>query len=223
MPSQTSTRAGGAHPNRPRRPRRRLSKKQRQMYRRRRIVALAAALTVLALAAFCVYSLVRGAAAAPSWIGAGERMAVARSAVPAPAKKSKVRACSAKDIKLDLTPSATVVGVGGSLEFTAKIAYIGDDPAGCYVDGADDARVLRITSGDDVVWRSDACRASWRPLLMMDGASDEAKIVWNTDRTGSECVADDQLPRVGAGTYVAQLSLADDPKVVSDPVTVTVQ
>ena len=154
MPSQSSPRAA-----KPRK--RRLSKRQRQMYRRRRIAVLVGLVAFLALAVFCVYSLVRGASLVPAWVGADERMAVTRATQPpVPVRKSKVRVCSANDIELALDPASASVPVGGSLEFTARITYTGKDPAGCYVDGADDGRVLLISSGSDVVWRSDACEAA---------------------------------------------------------------
>lgn len=217
MPSQSSPRAA-----KPRK--RRLSKRQRQMYRRRRIAVLVGLVAFLALGAFCVYSLVRGASLVPAWVGADERMAVTRATQPpVPVRKSKVRVCSANDIELALDPASTSVPVGGSLEFTARITYTGKDPAGCYVDGADDGRVLQISSGSDVVWRSDACEAAYRPLLMMQGVTDEQKMTWDTVRSGSECVAEGDLPHVDRGTYVAQLVLQDDPKVMSKPVTITVE
>ncbi len=65
MPSQSSPRAA-----KPRK--RRLSKRQRQMYRRRRIAVLVGLVAFLALAVFCVYSLVRGASLVPARGGADE-------------------------------------------------------------------------------------------------------------------------------------------------------
>ena len=99
MPSQSSPRAAKSR-------KRRLSKRQRQMYRRRRIAVLVGLVVFLALGAFCVYSLVRGASLVPAWVGAGERMAVTRATEPpAPVHKSKVRVCSANDIELALDPA----------------------------------------------------------------------------------------------------------------------
>mgnify|MGYP007028774386 CR=1 FL=1 len=66
-------------------------------------------------------------------------------------------------------------------------------------------------------------RAAYRPRLFFADVTDEQKIAWNTNRTGTSCVADDQLPKVDRGTYVAQLSLKDDPKVQSKPQTITVE
>ncbi|MEE1295825.1 MAG: hypothetical protein UHD09_03025 [Bifidobacterium sp.] len=173
-----------------------MSKQKRAMYRRRRLAVLAGVLVVVAVCVFCVYSLIRGAVGMGDWIGAGERMSMSRSAAPAPKQESKVRDCSANDVELTLTPSTTAIGVGGSVEFTATIEYTGKDPEGCFVDGADDSRVLVVKSGDDTVYRSDACEDTYRPLLMMSGVKDEQKMTWNADRSGKECVADAQLPHV---------------------------
>lgn len=213
--------ASGNAPKKPRK--RKMSKKKRAMYRRRRLIVFGGALLALALIVFCIYSIARGVGSAHAWLGSADRMSVSRSAAPSPAVKSKVAVCSDKDIELELVPASTTVPVGGSLEFTAKMTYVGKDPEGCYVDGADDGRVLVITSGDDTVWRSDACEDGYRPLLLMESVDDEQKMTWNTNRSGDECVADAELPKVDRGTYVAQLELADDPKVTSKPVTIEVQ
>jgi len=47
-------------------------------------------------------------------------------------------------------------------------------------------------------------------------------MTWNTNRTGSSCAEDSTLPKVEAGTYTAQLSMKDHPKIVSNKVTITV-
>lgn len=197
-----------------------LSKRQRRIYRRRRIVVGVALLVALALTVFCVYSLVRGAVAIGVRAAQGAP-GIEREAVPDPMRTTGVRECMAGDIELQLVPAATGVGVGGSLDFSASIAYTGS--GSCLVNGSDAGRVLTITSGDDQVWRSDSCPVDDRMLLMAKGDVDTQTITWNTNRSGSECVADADLPKVGAGTYVAQLSLKDDPDVVSDPVTFVVQ
>ncbi|PAU67371.1 hypothetical protein B1400_1659 [Bifidobacterium italicum] len=192
------------------------------MYRKRRLVFFGALLAFLIVCVLCVYSLIRGAVAAHDWIGVADRMAVSRSAAPAPPQKSKVKDCTAKNLQMTLTPAADVVPLGGSLEFTATMTYVGSDPAGCFVDGADDARVLVIKSGADTVWRSDACEATYRPLLMMEGVSDERKIVWDTVRSGGECKASAELPHVDRGSYTAQLVIDGDTHVESKPVAFTV-
>lgn len=197
-----------------------LSKRQRRIYRRRRIVVGVALLTALALTVFCVYSLVRGAVAVGVRAMQGAP-SVEREAMPDPAQVTGVRECLAGEVTLQLVPSAASVGVGGSLDFSASITYTGS--GSCLVNGSNGNRVLTITSGGDEVWRSDSCPVDDRMLLMAKGDVDTQTITWNANRSGSECVEDASLPKVDAGTYVAQLSLADEPDVVSDPVTFTVQ
>lgn len=192
---------------------------KRAMYMRRRIVL---AIIVVVVGVFCVFSLVRGSVMIGQNMAAGDTSAK-RSAVPAPRATSNVAVCGKDDIQLTLIPDTTTVGVGGTVTFTAKITYIGSNPEGCFVDGEDDNRILTITSGNETVWRSDACESKYRPLLLYQGATDEQKITWNTNATGNECVADEDLAHVKAGTYVAKLSLKDDESVHSEPVTITVQ
>ena len=54
---------------------------------------------------------------------------------------------------------------------------------------------------------------------------DVQKVTWNTNAnaTLAKCTDESGWAKVNAGTYVAQLSLKDHPKVKSDPVTFTVQ
>ncbi|NEG55834.1 hypothetical protein GFD21_08725 [Bifidobacterium sp. SMA15] len=202
---------------------RRLSKRQRAIYRRRRIVVGVVLLVALALVSFCVYSLGRGAAAAfdATW-GGVSRVALERGEVTTPHKSSGVKDCSAKDTRLLLTAKTATVPVGGSLEFVATIEHEGTDS--CLVDASDSGRVLTIRSGGDVVWRSDACPAEARQLLMAKGDKDIQSMTWGANRTSDQCVENqDDLPKVDRGTYTAELSLKNAPKVTSEKVTVEVQ
>lgn len=207
--------AGGAT----RRPSKR-SKKQQTIYRRRRIVVGIAALLTLSLTLFCVYSIGRGIGAVSALI-THESVALDRENVSEPLAVKPTADCDANSVSLSLSAASQSVGVGGSLDFTATIVHEGD--ASCLVNGADDNRVLTITSGNETIWRSDVCPAVSRPLLMAKGDKDSQTITWNANRTGSECVDDSELPRVDRGTYVAQLSLKDAPKAKSDSVTITVE
>ncbi|MBW3091617.1 hypothetical protein KIH79_01340 [Bifidobacterium sp. 82T10] len=202
---------------------RKLSKRQRAIYRRRRIVVGIVLVVTLALVSFCIYSLGRGLGALGDALGHGERVALSRSVVPDPIKTNDITDCSSSNVELSLTPASQSVAVGGSLDFTATITYTGSSKAGCLIDGSDSSRVLTISSGKQTIWRSDVCESDSRMLLMAKGDSDKYTITWNADSTGTQCVADSELPRVNAGTYTAQLSLKDFPKTVSDPVTITVQ
>ncbi len=213
MATQTSATGGDKR-------KRTLSKKQRRMYRRRRIVAGIIVALIIALVVFCVYSLGRGAVALGQWVIEGTP-SVEREEVPTPTETTGVKDCTSTEVTLQLTADAASVSVGGSLDFSASITYTGS--ASCLINAADDNRVLTITSGSDEVWRSDSCPVDDRMLLMAQGDVDTQTITWNTNRTGSECEDDSDLESISAGTYIAQLSLADIDDVFSDEVTIVVQ
>lgn len=206
--------------------RRRMSPAKRRMYRRRRIVVLIALFSALALAVAGIWGIGRGVVALDTWIRRDDINAVSRQDVPTPKKTSGVPSCSASDVQLQLSASAASVSVGGSVQFSATISYIGAGQ--CLIDAADDSRVLTITSGDRTVYRSDVCAVKSRMLLM--SKSDEMKqdkqtLVWGTNSNASDttCRKNSELPKVDRGTYVAKLSLKNAPNAVSDPVTVEVK
>ncbi|WEV69079.1 hypothetical protein OZX73_07420 [Bifidobacterium sp. ESL0775] len=169
------------------------------------------------------------------------------------ADQSSVKKCGAKDVKLELSPVSQSVEVGGSLDFKATIRYegsgsclvdasnasriltissIADSDSG-NGSGADSKQGsdsksnsnsdANTASSGETIWSSAACPADSRKLLMAKGDKDEQKITWPADKTGSTCVPDDQLPRVKRGTYMAQLSLKDQPSVKSEKVPVVVK
>ena len=221
---------GPSQNNRSGKPRkRRISKKQQAIYRRRRIVAGTVLLLMVIInvresrQVFCVYSLGRGIGAVNSMIHHDEVYAISRDATPAPKKVSNVKDCSASDVTLQLSAASQSVPVGGSLDFTATIVHEGS--GNCLVDGSDSGRVLTITSGQETIYKSDVCPADSRLLLMAKGDKDVQKVTWNTNAnaTLAKCTDESGWAKVNAGTYVAQLSLKDHPKVKSDPVTFTVQ
>lgn len=199
------------------------SKKRQAIYRRRRIMVGVILVLAIALIAFCVYSLSRGVGAINTVIHHDEVYAISRDNVPTPKKTSNVKKCSVKDLSLELSAASQSVPVGGSLEFTAKIVHDGSDS--CLVDGSDASRVLAITSGQENIYTSALCATDSRMLLMAKGDKDVQQLKWNADANASltECTDEAGWPRVNAGTYVAQLSLKDNPKVKSDPVTFTVE
>ena len=212
-------RAGG----KPGRKKRKLSKRQRAIYRRRRIVVFSALIVVLFVLGFTVYSLGRGAGAVVDVaLGNADHTTLERSTSPEPHHSATVKNCSAKDTRLELTAKTATVAVGGSLDWVATITHEGS--GSCLIDASDSGRVLTITSGGETVWRSDACPAEARSLLMAKGDKDVKTITWNASRTSDQCVENqDDLPKVDRGTYVGVLSLKNAPKVKSQPVTIEVQ
>ncbi|MDO4913272.1 MAG: hypothetical protein Q3961_01825 [Bifidobacteriaceae bacterium] len=186
-----------------------------QIYRRRRIVVAILLIIFLSLSCFCVYSLGVGVRAVSAVISNSyERPSIIRTAVPDAPKHSQVQACAASDISLTLKTDTNTASWGGSVNFTATVAYT--KKSSCLLDVSNATRVLTITSGDETIWRSDVCPADQRKLLFAQGDTDSQTITWDTNRTTDTCVDNSELSHVSTGTYVAQLSLKDYPKVVSN-------
>ena len=217
-----------------------MSEKKRRMYRRRRI---AAALLAVLFLLVCV-GLVWGVGAGIRALRGGDGRQGASTSVQQTAKtksqdkdkdrQSKDRKkdagkkrssgapdCGKEDLALELSAPNPSTGVGGSIDFTATIRHKGT--GSCLVDGSDGGRVLIITSGQETIWRSDACPVGARTLLMATGDKDVQTITWNADSSQDSCLPDDQLPRVNAGSYQAKLVLKANSRVASQPVPVMVQ
>ncbi|MDN6623122.1 MAG: hypothetical protein L0K70_05425 [Bifidobacterium crudilactis] len=200
---------------------RRISAKQRRIYRRRRIVAAVLAVVAVVLCGGVVGLLVKGVGAVNYAINKDDINAISRQAAPSPKEVSGVKNCTANDLDLDLSASSPTLSLGGSVKFTATIKHHGS--ASCLIDGSDASRVLTITSGNETIWHSDSCPANSRMLLMTGNDKDIQTLTWNANSTGEQCQQDSALPNVERGTYVARLSLKGDDKVQSDPVSVVVQ
>lgn len=142
-------------------------------------------------------------------------------------QKNTVKNCNASNLQASLAADPVTVGVGGTVKFKATVTYTGNSQ--CLIDLSNAKRVLTITSGDEVIWRSNVCPVDSRMLLMSKGASgsdestDTSEIVWNTNRTSDTCVEDGELPHVDAGTYVARLSFPDMKKLSSPQVPIIIQ
>ena len=213
---------------------RRMSEKKRRMYRRRRIAAALLAVLFLLVCAGLVWGVGAGIRALR---GGDEGQGASTSAQQTTKTKSKDKDkqkkdagkkrssgapdCDKGDLALELAAPDPSTGVGGSIDFTVTIRHKGT--GSCLVDGSDGGRVLVITSGQDTVWRSDACPVGARTLLMATGDKDVQTITWHADRSQESCQPDQKLPRVKAGSYQAKLVLKADSNVVSQPVPVMVQ
>ena len=201
------------------------SKKQQAIFRRRRIVVGIAAIVLISFLVFCLYSLSRGIVAVNREIHHADVYAISRKEVPSPTKekKSGVPDCDASNVALSLTPAASSFGVGDSMDFTTDVKYDGSSKVGCLVDVSASSVVLTIKSGDDVVWKSNVCPVDTDYRLLAKGDEVRQTITWPGTRTGSECVEESTLPKVGRGVYSAQLSIEGHPKAKSDPVGITVE
>ena len=173
----------------------------------------------------CIRDRSRGIVAVSREIHHADAYAISRKEVPSPTKKKKsgVPDCNAKNVALSLTPAASSLGVGGSMDFTTDIKYDGSSKVGCLVDISASNVVLTIKSGDDVIWKSNVCPVDADYRLLAKGDKVKQTITWPGTRTGSECVEESTLPKVDRGVYSAQLSIEGHPKAKSDPVGITVE
>ena len=214
-----------------------MSEKKRRMYRRRRIAAALLAVLFLLVCAGLVWGVGAGIRALRGGSGAQGASTSAQQQTPKTKSKDKQKKdqkkdsgkkrssgapdCGKGDLALELAAPDPSTGVGGSIDFTATIRHKGT--GSCLVDGSDGGRVLIITSGEETIWRSDACPVGARTLLMATGDKDVQTITWHADRSQESCQPDQKLPRVKAGSYQAKLVLKADSHVVSQPVPVMVQ
>jgi len=202
------------------------TKKQQAVYRRRRIVVGVALVVVLSFIVFCLYSLSQGIVAVNREIHHADVYAISRKEVPTPTgqqKKSSVPDCDASDIALSVTPAASSLGVGDSMDFAVSVKYNGTSKAGCLIDVSQSGTVLTIKSGKDVIWKSDVCPVNSDYRLLAKGDEVKQTITWPGVRSGSECADAADLPNVDRGVYSAQLSVEGHAKTKSEPVGITVE
>ena len=217
---------------------RRMSEKKRRMYRRRRIAAALLAVLFLLVCAGLVWGVGAGIRALRGGDGGQGVSTSAQQDAKTKTKDkdkqgkdqkkdaSKKRSsgapdCNKGDLALELAAPNPSTEVGGSIDFTATIRHKGT--GSCLVDGSDGGRVLVITSGQDTIWRSDACPVGARTLLMATGDKDVQTITWHADRSQDSCQPDQKLLRVKAGSYHATLVLKADSHVVSQSVPIMIQ
>lgn len=202
------------------------TKKQQAVYRRRRIVVGVALVVVLGFIVFCLYSLSQGIVAVNREIHHADVYAISRKEVPTPTgqqKKSSVPDCDVSDIALSVTPTASSLGVGDSMDFAVSVKYNGTSKAGCLIDVSQSGTVLTIKSGKDVIWKSDVCPVNSDYRLLAKGDEVKQTITWPGVHSGSECADAADLPNVDRGVYSAQLSVKGHAKTKSEPVGITVE
>ncbi|WP_125773300.1 hypothetical protein [Antribacter gilvus] len=132
--------------------------------------------------------------------------------------------CVASDLDVSLAADRTAFGPGRPVTFTVTLENTGRVP--CLVDGADVSSAVTVYAapgpeGGERVWSSADCApADERLLLLGPGDADPPRTVrWSDVRTVPGCAGGQ--PELVAGDYVAQLTFADVPGAVSEPVTVT--
>ena len=135
---------------------RKVSKQQQAVYRRRRIVVGVALVLIVALVVFCVYSIGRGISEVGQSMDAraASHVDISRQATPQPHRTTGIKNCDSSNVHMQLSAKASEVAVGGSLEWTETITH--DGSKSCLIDVSDSSVVLTITSGSDTIWRSDS-------------------------------------------------------------------
>lgn len=174
------------------------------VYWRRRAVVLAAAVLVVVLVVVVVRALL------PS----GEDPA----AEPSPSLSADTDGtvlCADTDLDVQVTTDAADYPAGTNPVFTIELTNTGEQP--CVVDAGDPERVVTVTSGSDRIWSSMDCAAAAPVrLLLAAGQSDQRQVSWDRTRSETGCTAN--LPAPRAGTYQAQVTVAD---VTSSPAIFT--
>ena len=143
---------------------RKISKKQQRIYRRRRIIALVLALLFLLACAGIIWGIGAGIHALREGSTQGDKATTSQEGSKAKDGKasrkesegkkaaekqraanqtSGVKKCGPDDITLDLSAPDPTTGVGGSIDFTAAVQYKGT--GSCLIDASDSGRVLVLS------------------------------------------------------------------------------
>ena len=222
------------------------------MYVRRRIFVGVIALFVLVIACFCVFSIAKGISYLSSGLFSFHEVNISRKSVPDPRSASLTRDCTSQDLRLELSAKNQNVPMGGSLDFTARIIFVGK--GSCLVDASNNSLVMAIsdtnssdTSKDESkdnsdegttensdknsdeenkndIWRSDVCVAPSKPLLMTQGDHFDEKFTWDTNATrGVGCTEKDNMPKVDRGSYLVRLYHKNISGLHSDSLVVNVK
>ncbi len=227
----------------------RLNKTQmQQVYRRRRIVALGIIVIVICVIVGGIWGISRVIKGSSSTAASGSssvsstsqssssskesasaqssKSSSTASATPTTqsdkSKRSGIPDCTASNLNLALSTNDATTYEGGSITFTITITHKGSTD--CLVDASSSSTVLVIKSADTTVYRSDACDADSKMLLMSESQSYKQSITWGGKaNNGTACeTTDSSVVTAGVGTYSAYATMADDESAVSDPVTITI-
>lgn len=176
---------------------------------------------------FIGYSLFRGVKAVVSLVrGRSQESSITREAAPRVVQSDiGVAECTSSDITLSIGMSNVSVALGGSAQFEVSATYT--QSASCLLDASNSSMVITVTSGDDMIWRSNVCDDDEHWLLLAKGDVYRATRTWNTVRSYESCQVDDsgneiaeESAHVNAGTYNATVTWDG---VTSDPVSFIIQ
>lgn len=113
------------------------------MYVRRRIFVGVIASFVLVIACFCVFSIAKGISDLSGGLFSFHEVNISRKSVPDPRPASLTRDCTSQDLRLELSSKNQNVSMGGSLDFTARIIFVGK--GSCLVDASNNSLVMAIS------------------------------------------------------------------------------
>lgn len=113
------------------------------MYVRRRIFVGVIASFVLVIVCFCVFSIAKGISDLSSGLFSFHEVNISRKSVPDPRPASLTRDCTSQDLRLELSSKNQNVSMGGSLDFTARIIFVGK--GSCLVDASNNSLVMAIS------------------------------------------------------------------------------
>ncbi|ALE04297.1 hypothetical protein AL755_00900 (plasmid) [Arthrobacter sp. ERGS1:01] len=198
-----------------------------KVYRRRRQVA--AALAVLVLAALVAGGI--GLAGLIASRGSGKSDGVPAAAAPAattqatqspanPVAKPGTPAsgvCDEAGIKVGGTVDKTSYPSGQDPKLTLKVTNTGKSP--CDINVGTSQMEFKVTSGDDTVFNSRDCQAESTDLVknLRPGASETATFTWKRNRTAPGCAKGTSTAVSGGGAtyvFVATLGKWSSDKVV---------
>lgn len=173
-----------------------------QVYWRRRILVLSAALVVLIFLIWLVVP--KGAApqADPppefSSVSATPSPASATTASPSPSPTAP-SACASQDVGVSLAGYQKMVS-GAAQPF--KVTVINNSSRTCIMSISGTTVKLAVTSGKDRIWSTEDC-AKWVPVKKATLKSKESTVVaitWTGGRSKPGCVSTKSV--LGAGTYL---------------------
>jgi hypothetical protein len=173
------------------------------VYRRRRLVALALAVLVVA-------AIVAAGSWVASLVGAGQEEAPAEAAPaavpssPAPSPAGTA-GCKDSDVVVRAETDAPAYGSGENPTLILEVANKGKSP--CEVNVGTDAMEFLVTSGDDRIFSSADCQVDAEALMMTlePGKSEQARFTWERNRTAPGCTSVEAKPQ--PGTYVLTTKL----------------
>jgi hypothetical protein len=170
--------------------------------------------------------MVSGVGVAVTWPRADPPIASAKADPPAPVDPNAAASpCAPEDLDLTLAADRVSVTPGVPVGFTVSLRNEGD--VQCLVDAPRSALAVTVYEGEvgeqgaERAWSSADCadKDEERLLLLGSGDVDTTEVTWSDARSVPGCTPGQ--PRLAAGEYTAQATLADVEGLSSDVVRLT--